>query len=369
MQPANWRPAEVPRVPIAGAAGSFLNGHVALIGGFTDRLEATAAVQTLDPRRGWAPIGNALLEARAEPLAIAIDEQRLLVIGGWTGRLPKERRWLASAEICDPRRPERRRPTPPPFDPDSTLQGASAIAIADGRVLLVHQRRGTLFDPETGTWSVSFEMGGHRIGAALTTTGSDPDTTEIIDRIVVAGGHRDGEPAIETITVPRGGEPTSVGWAVNSLPLVADAAISDLIDGAIHLAGGTIENQSTSRTWRLDHRRRTVEAGPELPMAAGVSRATLVRRGTRLLVIGGESLAQGTPKPTSNGAVIDVRNQRVTSLPPGPVRAVRSTVIARPKDVLVVGGYRFESNARPGRRTRVLSAANRLVLPPIVIAD
>lgn len=369
MQPANWRPAETPRVPIAGAAGSFLDQHVALIGGFTDRLEATAAVQILDPRRGWLPIGNALLEARAEPLAIALDEQRLLVIGGWTGRLPKERRWLASAEICDPRRPERRRPTPPPFDRDFTLQGASAIRIADGRVLLVHQRRGTLFDPETKTWSTPFETGGHRIGAGLTAIGPDTDTAEIVDRIVVAGGHRAGEPAIETISVRRDAEPTCVDWPANSLPLVADAAISDSVDGIVHLAGGTIENRSTNRTWKLDHRRRTVEPGPELPMAAGVSRATLVRRGTRLLVIGGESLDQGTPTPPSNGAVIDVRNQRVSSLPPGPVRAVRSTVVARPKDVLVVGGYRFESNARPGRRTRVLAAANRLVLPPIVIED
>ena len=369
VQPANWRSAGEPRVAVAGAGGAFLEEYTALIGGFTDRLEAPAGVQVPDPRRGWLPIGNALLEARAEPVLTVLDHGSILVLGGWTGRLPQERRWLPSAEICEPLRPERRRPIPPPFGPDSTLEGASAIRLADGRVFLVHQRQATLFDPKTETWSTPFPTSGHRIGAALATIGPDPDFGGIIDRIVVVGGHRSGEPPIETITIPEDGTPSTVPWPLDALPVIAHAGISESIGGVLFLAGGETGNRSVNATWQLDPRLRSTTSGPDLPIAEGISRPTLIRRGNRLLVVGGESLTRGTPTAPANGAVIDVRNGRTTSLPPRPLRAVRSTVVARAEDVLVVGGYRFQPDAPPGRRTQVLPTADRLVLPRMIIED
>ena len=365
--PATWQSAPAPRVAVAAAGAVVLGESTILVGGFTDRLEATAAVQVRDPRQGWLAIGTSLLEPRAEPVVVPIGEESLLVIGGWTGRLPDAREFLPGAEICEPRNPHRRRVTPPPFASGTSLEGARATALSDGRVLLVLDRRGVLFDPRSESWSAPFPLRARRRDASLVPLGRSSEHRG--DLVVAIGGHLAEEPAVETVLIPEAGVPTSRAWTAVGLPRLIDSSAVSAQPGRVVVAGGVIDGRSTSRTWILDTNAMRIQEGPVLPISGGVARASLVPRGPRLLVLGGETFEKGRPVPTSHGAVIGPGRDRTLALPANPTAAVRATVVATPTEITVVGGYRFDSDAAVGARTRVLRSADRLELPSLVIAD
>ncbi len=166
----------------------------------------------------------------------------------------------------------------------------------------------------------------------------------------------------------------SKAWSVDAPD---DSIPSDLTrmatletESAIVVAGGERVGRSESRTWRLDPRARSVTAGPDLPIEGGVAAGCLIAVGQRLVVLGGESMRDGRPTPTTHGAVLNRRLDRAWPLPPSPALAVRMTVV--PTDdggPELVGGYRFDASAPRGSRIRVLSSDVRLHLPTMLIAD
>ena len=99
--PASWRSVSGPRLAVADAA-SARSGDLHLItGGFTEGLEATPAIQYLHESRGWQPIGQAMLHPRAGHSLVKIDDERIMVLGGWSGRLPDEVTQRIDAEIFE----------------------------------------------------------------------------------------------------------------------------------------------------------------------------------------------------------------------------------------------------------------------------
>ncbi len=372
--PARWESLEGPRVPVAGAAAASPERGPALIGGFTERLEATAAIQLRDPRLGWMPVGSSLLEPRAEATAILLADDSVLVIGGWSGRLPDEVRPLGTVERIDPWNPAGRHTVPPPFpeDVEQGLAGHAACRLPDGRVLLIHGRRGAVFDPASESWSPPFAIAAERRHAAIVPCRSP--TSDVIEVVLIGGVRRRGEPSIETIEITADGAVASKAWSVDAPD---DSIPSDLTrmatletESAIVVAGGERVGRSESRTWRLDPRARSVTAGPDLPIEGGVAAGCLIAVGQRLVVLGGESMRDGRPTPTTHGAVLNRRLDRAWPLPPSPALAVRMTVV--PTDdggPELVGGYRFDASAPRGSRIRVLSSDVRLHLPTMLIAD
>ncbi|MCP3859563.1 MAG: hypothetical protein GY704_07915, partial [Phycisphaeraceae bacterium] len=172
--PAVWRSEAPPRIAVADAGAATLDRTAILVGGFTADLAATAAVQVRNPRRGWEPVGCALLTPRADATVIALDEERLLVIGGWTGVLPDEVTRLGSIEICEPAQPHRRRTTPSPFETtEEGLDGHAATVLPDGRVVLLHRNRLAVFDPDSERWSPPTTLDTTCLHASVASVGPD----------------------------------------------------------------------------------------------------------------------------------------------------------------------------------------------------
>ena len=317
---------------------------------------------------GWLPVGTSLLEPRAESVVVPLDEDQLLVLGGWSGRLPDEKLSSRTAEICEPRRPDRRRQTDPPFgEPACSLDGVGAIRIADGRVLAVLGDQVSIFDPEGETWTPQPCLVSSRRGAGLLSLGPD-GRDGLVDAVLVVGGHQAGRPSIETIDIPRNGPTISRAWSDDALPVVRDVAIARGGDCEVIVAGGLVGTRSTPLTWRIDPRSKSVRPGPTLPEKSGVTGAQLISRGSRLLLLGGESRTTNGPRPV-RGMVVHPLSNRVILLPSAPRPAVRSTVIETPNGYLVTGGYRFDASAPRGSRTKVLATADLLTIPTIAIAD
>lgn len=369
--PASWRSLDGPRVAVAGAAGVVVDGRAALVGGFTDRLEATAAVQIRDPRHGWMPVGTALLEARAEATPVPLEDGSVLVVGGWSGRLPDQTVPLGTVERCDPWNPQFRRAVPAPW-PDRAatgLDGHAACRLPDGRVMLVHDRDGVVFDPTDDTWGTRFTLATPRRRATMIALAPAADGT--LEVLVVGGTRTSREPAIESIRCHPDSTVTTIPWRAESLPSTVTGLAAIRFGDEVILAGGLLDDRSLDRTWRLTPARQSVEPGPPLPIEGGITGASLIRHGRRLVLIGGERRDAGRPLPVAHGAVLRSDLGRVWALPAGPQSAVRAAVLTTPSagSIEIVGGYRFDATAARGARTRVLDLDTRLDLPRLLVED
>lgn len=339
------------------------DGGLALIGGFTDLLQATAAVQRRDPKTGWEPIGTSLLTPRSAPLVARLPANRLLVVGGWTGTLPHDVVHLSDAELCDPRRPEQRRALPTPFPDRSTqgLEGAAMCTLTDGRILLVHDHDLAVFDPTKLTWSLR-SRGDHarRFAAAIPL----PDGTALI-----IGGADENAPAVESIRIDAVDGVERTPWNLPIDPRLQHPASLRLDDREVLVAGGEIAGRSVVETWLIDVVDRKAQAASPLPIAGGLSRGTLVHIDDRVLLVGGETVDRRFPSPASHGAVLRPPWNRPLRLAASPVPAVRTMVVPRSRGALVIGGYRFDSSVAHTSRVQVHRATSELSLPVFAIVD
>ena len=360
--PAVWRPEMAPRIAVADAGTARLDRTAVLVGGFTAELAATAAVQVRNPRHGWEPVGCALLTPRAGATIIALDEERLLVIGGWTGVLPGEVTRLGSVEICEPAQPHRRRATTPPFETtEGGLEGHAATILPDGRVALLHQNRFSVFDPEAERWSPP---------ATLDTTFLHPAVSAVgPDHLVLIGGMlEEGGTSVCSIHLSPH-DIRQVHWSDTSVPALRDAASIALDGERVLVVGGSIDGTSDPRTWILDAARRDVRPGPTLPIAGGIADAILHRSAFGILVVGGERRIEGRPVPPSGPAIVQLDRNSARRLPAPPALAIRTAILANPAGIERFGGYRFEAATRDRGRASVLEDATSLRLVPVVVAD
>jgi hypothetical protein len=365
IHPAAWRQERPPRIAVAEAAATMLDGRGILVGGFTSDLRATAAVQVRDPRRGWEPVGCSLVVPRSDATVVRLDDDRLLVIGGWTGRLPDDRNWLNDSEICEPLRPQNRRSIPVPFvfpDQDG-LEGHAATRLPDGRVLLVHRDEMSIFDPTSEQWSVPSPLATMRRHAAVAVVGEGS--------VIVAGGQT--ATGVETVEIPARGSattaPDSNPWTTADLPALRDARLIAIATGRALLVGGELEGESDRRTWILDTSTQTVTDGPRLPIEGGIADPSLRKSGSGILVVGGERRTAGRPSPASGGAIIRLGRSKVWRLPAAPTVSIRTAILEVPMGIEKIGGYRFDFAGEDRRRARVSEGAESLRLVPVVIAD
>lgn len=255
-------------------ATRLADGSVLIVGGRTRDEWPTASVERWNPATGRSQLVARLATARSDQIADPLPDGRVLVAGGEGGRPDEDAaNPLASAEL---------------FDPHSgkwlglpamhtARMGASAVVLADGRVLVVGgvgtidvPATAEVFDPVRETWT--------RAGDLVMTDGW-LRTTRLADGRVLAVAIRDS--AAGSALEAELFDPAIGAWRITGDPHTSDpiSAIARLLDGDVVMVNGATAERfdPVSETWRP-------AADPPFPVS-GTS-ATLLQDGEVLLVGG-----------------------------------------------------------------------------------
>ena len=354
--PAHWTEVIAPTVDVAQARGCDLDGLRVLTGGFTETLEATAAIQLQTPQRGWMPIGQAMLRPRAGHSILPLDEERILVIGGWEGVLPNTTVAHHDAEIIEPRYPERRRilEVPLPNLSEKGLTGHSLTQLDDGRIVLVCGTHAVLFNPKDEQWSKPIPLSHpRRHHSACSTDGTS---------LLIAGG--DFPP--EYIQPDEDGVFSSTVWE-HSGPLVRYASMAPMSSGkAIMIGGESADGTCSESTWIFDTQTAQITLGPPLPLGEGMRNPVVIKTAAGILVASGERQSPDGLRNISHPLIVQPERNRVWYVPTEPDRFVHQAVIpTMDGSIELIGGYRFSAHTG----IQLNSTANRIVLHQLAICD
>jgi N-acetylneuraminic acid mutarotase len=204
---------------------------------------AFSSTYLFDPTtHSWSRSGL-LNTARYGTVAAALPDGRVLVAGGMYLDSEHPPRVLDSSEVWDPGSGAWSRAG----RLARTRGNASAVTLADGRVLIVggvdeermsEQRSAEIYDPDSGRWAAAGTLAAARIGfvlVALTDGGA-----------LVAGGML-ADTFIPVSTVERFDGATNTWSPAEDLPFpVAGAAGVRLADGRVLVAGGSVRPRETT---------------------------------------------------------------------------------------------------------------------------
>ena len=366
--PASWRSVSGPRLAVADAA-SARSGDLHLItGGFTEGLEATPAIQYLHESRGWQPIGQAMLHPRAGHSLVKLDDERIMVLGGWSGRLPDEVTQRIDAEIFEPLRPERRRmiPSPLPAPGPQGLLGHSLTRLADGRVVLVCESHAVVFDPLHEEWSAPLTLDTPRRNHAA----YSPDGHSV----VLVGGEKND--TIETLIPGPSGEWDVHAWTIDqSLPLQHAGLVAVDARHGLLVGGMQPDGQCSRRTWTLDVHARQISPGMDLPWPTGISRPLIARTDFGLVIVAGEYPTPAGPRPVASACFMQLASSRTWLLPGSPGNSIRQVLLMKSSSSFdLLGGYRYQAPPRKRALTdkpaaHVLETAHHMTLDRFAHAD
>jgi len=205
---------------------------------------AFSSTYIFDPTTGLWSRSGLLNTARTAVAATALADGRVLVAGGMfmDRTSPDPPRLLETSELWDPGSGTWTR-TGALVE---TRVGASAVTLADGRVLIVggaaslegapfEQESAEVYDPTTGRWSPAGTLATARSGFVLVALRDGG--------AIIAGGFGElGPTGYARLSTTERFDPVSNTWsAADDLPFpVAGAAAIRLPDGRVLLAGGSV---------------------------------------------------------------------------------------------------------------------------------
>lgn len=348
-QRADDPPATLP-LPVFDAVAIEADGRLAVLGGADASLRATAAIQLHDPRHGWLPIGSQLSTPRAEATSLRLPCGRLLVLGGWQGRLggrgDEAPRHLDDGEILDPLVAGSGFLLP---SFGGSLEGHSATLDAAGGVIVVAGGLARRLDPASGRWSDAVPIDPpRRHHAAL------PDGAGGV--LLFGGVGGPGEAATPPTRIDRVAweaargrlEVVPTGLSIPE-PLAHAAAIDGADGSTVLLVGGIrpLSGSTSARSWRIDLAEGAIRPGPPLPDPRGAARFSVVPHRGGVALLGGEwrdGSARGASELSLLLDLVDLDGSpgAFSPLPPLPPAGSRRLAIARSSGAIeLIGGYRF----------------------------
>lgn len=260
---------EVPSARTRTQLAALADGRAIIAGGANQQYVAKSSTAVYDPaRRRWS-VSGLLNTARMEFAMAALPDGRVLVAGGLLIRRDQSGEALRSAEIWSSRRG-----TWSKVAPLSTVRlGASAVTLADGRVLVVGGlpewgadrplATAEIFNPRTGRWRTAGSLTAPRLGFSLVAVPSGG--------ALVVGGQA-GEDRAELF------DPVSRTWSQ-----VRGAAPHGVRPAAVPLADGQVLVVSGRTAMRFDPATSRWQATARLPHGMWDAAAVLLADGTVLL--------------------------------------------------------------------------------------
>jgi WD40 repeat protein len=213
------------------------NGCVLIAGGQNENGPQThAAAEIYDPTTGAFTLTGSLNEHRSIHTATLLQDGQVLITGGIQTTTPGYGIVLNSCELYNP--------ADGTFkliqSLDQSRQGHAATLLNDGRVLIScgswYQCNGELYDPTTGTWSLTGEMTVMRRNYQTATLLQD-------GKVLLAGGYIAASTSSAEIYDPT----TNTFSAVDSMitPRMEHAAVC-LPDGSVLVTGGYSSNDAVN---------------------------------------------------------------------------------------------------------------------------
>ncbi len=350
---SSWRiePGAMP-LPVIEAATAVRERHLAVLGGLDSTFEATSAIQILDPRRGWLPIGSQLATPRAAASSVSLSDGRVLLFGGFAGSVSAPLR-LEDGERLDPLVAGSSKPIAP-FG--QSLEGLSATLLAGDRVLVVAGDSARIYDANLDLWSESAPLDvarRHHAAIALDDAhvlllGGEsaervPNRPDRLSATLVFIPPHDANAA----TSPPEAEPfeffanAAPPWGLRDFSIARHPR-----DGRWLLVGGfdPARGATVADTWWLDADRAALRRGPMLPLARGACRLHLVAIERGLAILGGEWRGDRSRGET-NASLMLMANasrehewRRLASLPQS---GSRRMLVDGVRGIELLGGYEF----------------------------
>lgn len=312
------------------------DGSALMIGGCVadscDVGPASATVDRFDPATKQIAVAGRLAAPRVGPAAVTLGDGKVLVAGGWSNGRSTE-----MVERFDSRSGRSER-----VGAMSAAQLCGAVALPDGRALLVGERTVEVFDPATGRLNTLSEGSPWRESSTATLLADG--------RVLIAGGGVHGPPTDAAFVIdPASGKASAVGKL--SAPRRKHAAVR-LRDGRVLIVGGSGEQDRQGKTRVMEVFDPASAAfsvvGDALDARFKIQDAAVALSDGRVLVAGGAD----TPE------LIDPATWRSRALPVsiGAMLNFSCAVQLSGGDVLVAGGYN-ERNINPVDRAWLIPKA------------
>ena len=326
------------------AAGTLVNDKTVVItGGLNQLAQSITTTQLFDVAAKKWSIGPSLDTRRCMHASVALDDHRVLIVGGKTGDAPNHLKALADACVLDLKTQTF---AAVPAMPNAMGQ-PTAHLLPDGNVLVVGGAIACVYDAAANRWAATIKLQQSREahcsvlladGRVLVAGGLNRDSLELID--VKAGVSRLLDVALPEATddLRAAAMPDGRVWVMGG----QHSKTGDTNDRTFFIALAADQAAEGKRV------HSTIVEGPALGIAGGASDQCVGRVGPFIFALGGESQQKDKDAELNTVRLLDPRVPKVFTLPPMAIPHDDSIALTIGNSIAVFGGYRVGSGVIPG---------------------
>ena len=342
------------KLPVIEAALIDDDEWLVVLGGMKKDFTASPAIQLRTPQGTWRPVGAQMKEARINPSAIALENGRVFVWGGYGGSARKDLVQRIDGELLQPKVAGSAQLITPPSGSDWS-DASNPVRLPEGSVGMVVKDQLQRFDAgDAGRWVSPIPLGRSLQG---------PTLARLEDGRLLACGTSEAGTDYLVIEIDPSNETATLWKEPLGVPALG-GRLHHLPDGRLMLLGWTrLGSALESGSLILDPASRSAEVGPNLPtdtnaltwMSSHTVDAGVLVLGTEVTPPAGAGDSPTAPKPVSYLLRMEgsggLRAWSLNKLPP------RRRPMARPagkRTVELIGGYRFGAGGAAMENTSVL---------------